>query len=62
MYSLYHHLGFKCIVSLYLFAEFQSRNAYREAKIAKFQSRNAYREEKLKLLNQPKHYNYKLTI
>jgi hypothetical protein len=33
MYPLYHHLGFKCIVSFYLFAEFQSRNAYREAKL-----------------------------
>ena len=39
MYPLYHHLGFKCIVSFYLFAEFQSRNAYREAKLKLLESR-----------------------
>jgi hypothetical protein len=33
MYPLNHHIGFKIVVSFFMFAEYQSRNAYRRAKI-----------------------------
>jgi len=33
MYPLFHHIGFKCIVSFFIFAEYKSHNDYRRTKI-----------------------------
>ncbi len=33
MYPHIDHLGFKCIITLFMFLEFISRHAYRDAKL-----------------------------
>ncbi len=40
MYPLYHHFGFKCIVSFFMFAEYNNRIAYRKAKIELLKNKN----------------------
>ncbi len=40
MYPLYHHFGFKCIISFFMFAEYSNRNAYRNAKLNLLKNQN----------------------